>query len=69
MKIDSHELRKEINKLHSEIGWISKDDVKKVIDKLEQKSNRQQGPCWRLPPKFSREVENTKQIKENERYC
>ena len=38
MKIDSHELRKEINKLHSEMGWISKDDVKKVIDKLEQKT-------------------------------
>ena len=38
MKIDSHELRKEINKLHSEMGWISKDDVKKVIDKLEEKT-------------------------------
>lgn len=38
MKIDSHELRKEINKLHSEMGWISKDDVKKIIDKLEQKT-------------------------------
>ena len=38
MKIDSHELRREINKLHSEMGWISKDDVKKVIDKLEEKA-------------------------------
>ena len=38
MKIDSHELRKEINKLHSEMGWISKNDVKKVIDKLEEKT-------------------------------
>lgn len=38
MKINSHELRKEINKLHSEMGWISKDEVKKVIDKLEEKT-------------------------------
>ena len=38
MKIDVNELRKEINKLHSEMGWISKDDVKKVIDELEEKA-------------------------------
>ena len=38
MKIEVNELRKEINKLHSEMGWISKEDVKKVIDNLEQKT-------------------------------
>lgn len=38
MKIDTSELRTEINKLHSEMGWVSKEDVKKVIDKLEQKT-------------------------------
>ena len=38
MKIDSNELRKEINKLHSEMGWISKADVKKVINELEEKA-------------------------------
>lgn len=38
MKIDSNELRKEINKLYSEMGWISKEDVKKVIDELERSS-------------------------------
>ena len=41
MKIDSLTLRREINKLHSEMGWISKDDVKKVIDKLEQETYKQ----------------------------
>ena len=38
MKIDANELRKEINKLYSEMGWISKEEVKKVIDKLEEKA-------------------------------
>ena len=38
MKIDSNELRKEINELYSEMGWISKNEVKKVIDKLEEKA-------------------------------
>ena len=38
MKIEANELRKEINQLYSEMGWISKEDVKKVIDKLEQKT-------------------------------
>ena len=37
MKIDANELRREINKLYSEMGWISKTDVKNVIDKLERK--------------------------------
>ena len=41
MKIDSNELRKEINKLHSEMGLINKDDVKKVIDKLERETYKQ----------------------------
>lgn len=38
MKIDANELRKEINELYSEMGWISKNEVKKVIDKLEEKA-------------------------------
>ena len=38
MKIDANELRKEINKLHSEMGFVSKDEVKKVIDELEEKT-------------------------------
>lgn len=38
MKIDANELRKEINKLHSEMGFVNKDEVKKVIDKLEQET-------------------------------
>lgn len=38
MKIESNELRKEINKLHSETGLVSKDEVKKIIDKLEEKT-------------------------------
>ena len=38
MKIESNELRKEINKLNSEMGFISKADVKKVIDELEEKA-------------------------------
>lgn len=39
MKIESNELRKEINKLHSEMGFISKEDVKKIIDELEEKTH------------------------------
>ena len=38
MKIEANELRKEINKLYSEMGWISKEEVKKVIDELEEKT-------------------------------
>lgn len=36
--IDANELRREIDKLFSEMGWISKADVKRVIDELERKS-------------------------------
>ena len=39
MKIDSNELRQELNKLHSEIGWVSIEEVKKIIKKLEDKDN------------------------------
>ena len=35
MKIDSNELRQELNKLHSEMGWVSIEEVKKIIKKLE----------------------------------
>ena len=45
MKIDSNELRKEINKLHSEMGWISKEEVKKIIDKLERESYKHSKVC------------------------
>ena len=45
MKIDSYALRREINKLRSEMGWVSKDDIKKVIDKLEQESYEQSEVC------------------------
>ena len=38
MKIDANELRREIDKLFSEMGWISKADVKRVIDELERKA-------------------------------
>lgn len=39
MKIDANELRKEIDKLHTEEGcWISKNDVKRVIKRLEEKA-------------------------------
>ena len=41
MKIESNELRKEINKLHSEMGWISKEEIKKIIDKLEREAYKQ----------------------------
>lgn len=36
--ISSIELRQKINKLHSEMGYISKQSVKKIIDELEQKA-------------------------------
>ena len=35
MKIESNELRRRINKLFSEMGWISKEEVMKIIDELE----------------------------------
>ena len=35
MQIDSRELRRRINKLYSEMGWISKAEVIKIIDELE----------------------------------
>ena len=38
MKIESNELRKEINKLYSEMGQINKQSVNKIIEKLEEKA-------------------------------
>ena len=38
MKIESNELRQKINKLYSEMGYISKQDVKEVIKELEDKA-------------------------------
>ena len=35
MKIDSNELRKELNKLNAEMGLVSIEEVKKIIKKLE----------------------------------
>ena len=45
MKIDSRELRRRINKLFSEMGWISKEEVMKVIDELEWDSQTQSEVC------------------------
>ena len=38
MKIEANELRKEINKLHSEMGHINKKSVEEIIKKLEEKA-------------------------------
>ena len=38
MKIESNELRKEINKFYEEMGQINKNAVEKIIDKLEEKA-------------------------------
>ena len=38
MKIETYELRLKINQLHSEMGWIKKDEVKRIIEELEQKA-------------------------------
>ena len=38
MKIESNELRKEINKLHSEMGFVNKADIARVINELEEKT-------------------------------
>ena len=38
MKIESNELRQEVNKLFSEIDWINKNGVEKIIEKLEEKA-------------------------------
>ena len=35
MKIESNELIQELNKLHSEMGWVNIEEVKKIIKKLE----------------------------------
>ena len=38
MKIDTFELRQRINKLHSEMGWVKKEEVKNIIKELEEKA-------------------------------
>lgn len=38
MKIESNELRQRINKLHSEMGYINKKSVEKIIEELEEKA-------------------------------
>ena len=38
MKIDTFELRLKINQLHSEMGWVKKDEVKRIIEELEEKA-------------------------------
>ena len=40
MKIDTFELRQGINKLHSEMGWVKKDEVKRIIEELEEEAIR-----------------------------
>ena len=43
MKIESNELRQELNKLHSEMGWVS-------IEEVRMMNNKRGGK----PPLFSR---------------
>lgn len=38
MKIEANELRKEINKLYSEMGQINEKCVEEIIKKLEEKA-------------------------------
>ena len=38
MKIESNELRKELNKLNTEMGLVSIDTVKTIITNLEEKA-------------------------------
>ena len=38
MKIEANELKQRINKLYSEMGWINKKSVEKIIEELEQKA-------------------------------
>lgn len=38
MKIETYELRLRINQLHCEMGWIKKDEVKRIIKELEKKA-------------------------------
>ena len=38
MKIESNELRKELNKLNTEMGLVSIDTVKAIITNLEEKA-------------------------------
>lgn len=38
MQIDSNELRRRINKLNSEMGLINKEEIKKIIEELEEEA-------------------------------
>ena len=40
MKIESNELRQKINKLHSEMGFVSKSAVNKIINELEVEAKK-----------------------------
>lgn len=40
MKIDSHRLRQELNKIYCEMGWVSKGDVIKAIEEIEREEKR-----------------------------
>jgi polyhydroxyalkanoate synthesis regulator phasin len=50
MKIDVNELRKEINKLHSEMGFVNKEEVKKIIDELEKEAKEEHDRLMEHPP-------------------
>ena len=50
MKIETNELRQRINKLHSEMGMISKEEVKKIIDKLEEEAKAEHDRLMSRPP-------------------
>lgn len=48
MKIETYELRLRINQLHSEMGWIKKDEVKRIIEELEEKAHSESEFCQML---------------------
>ena len=50
MKIESNELRQKINKLHSEMGFVSKSAVNKIINELEVEAKKERDRLMENPP-------------------
>ena len=50
MKIDVYDLRQKINKLPSEMGYISKQSVKEIIDELEEEAKAEHDRLMRSTP-------------------
>lgn len=48
MKIESNKLRQNLNKLHTEMGFVNIKDVKAIITELEKESYEE----WRKEEKF-----------------